>query len=251
MCVFAGILYTVGGCVQSLVHPSRCQSSEPKHGEGAAGPGGDEEDEGGRHRDGQSPHQGVLGSVRPYWDYVGSSYRGTVDETLPNPFSGITSKTPGPRKPRRRIAPKDKGADLQAENVTPEREQEAGQIWVAECDGEILGCIFRESEKRADVTRICRLVTGCWYRREGLGRLLVQGLEQREREAGARRVYAHVPYPSKLGEAFFRKVGYQQFGEGADGKEDGDEEEEEERKLEPPERGFLGYPLTKVFYKDL
>uniref|UniRef100_G3P8I1 Probable N-acetyltransferase 14 n=2 Tax=Gasterosteus aculeatus TaxID=69293 RepID=G3P8I1_GASAC len=142
---------------------------------------------------------GVLGSVRPYWDYVGSSYRGTVDETLPNPFSGITSKTPGPRKPRRRIAPKDKGADLQAENVTPEREQEAGQIWVAECDGEILGCIFRESEKRADVTRICRLVTGCWYRREGLGRLLVQGLEQREREAGARRVYAHVPYPSKLG----------------------------------------------------
>lgn len=41
---------------------------------------------------------GVLGSVRPYWDYVGSSYRGTVDETLPNPFSGITSKTPGPRK---------------------------------------------------------------------------------------------------------------------------------------------------------
>lgn len=60
MCVFAGILYTVGGCVQSLVHPSRCQSSEPKHGEVAAGPGGDEEDEGGRHRDGQSPHQGWL-----------------------------------------------------------------------------------------------------------------------------------------------------------------------------------------------
>ncbi|KAL6109343.1 nat14 [Pungitius sinensis] len=195
---------------------------------------------------------GVLGSVRPYWDYVGSSYRGTQDETLPNPFSGISGKTPGARKPRRRVAPKDKGADLPTENVTPEREQEAGQIWVAECDGEILGCIFRESEKRADVARICRLVTGCWYRREGLGRLLVQGLEQREQEAGARRVYAHVPHPSKLGETFFRKLGYWQFGEGADAKEDrDDDDEEEERKLEPPERGFLGYPLTKVFYKDL
>lgn len=88
-------------------------------------------------------------------------------------------------------------------------------------------------------------MTGVWYRREGLGRLLIQSLEQRERETGAHRVYAHVPYPSKVGEAFFRKVGYRQLGEGTD------EEDEDEMRKETPERGFMGYPLTRVFYKDL
>ncbi|KAL7393365.1 hypothetical protein ABVT39_009752 [Epinephelus coioides] len=187
---------------------------------------------------------GVLGSSRPSWDYVGSSYRGTEEETLQNPYCRISGKTPGSKKPRRRITPKDK--ELSTENITPEREQEAGQVWVAECDGEIIGCVFRESEKRAGIRRICRVVTGCWYRREGLGRLLVQSLEQREREAGARRVYAHVPYPSKVGEAFFRKLGYRELGEETD-----EEEDDKERKMETPERGFLGHPLTKVFYKDL
>lgn len=116
---------------------------------------------------------------------------------------------------------------------------------MADCDGEILGCLFQESEKRAGIRRICRLVIGSWYRREGLGRLLVQSLEQRERESEAWRVYAHVPFPSKVGEAFFKKLGYQQLGEGMD------EGEDEELTLETPESGFLGYPITKVFYKDL
>lgn len=88
-------------------------------------------------------------------------------------------------------------------------------------------------------------MTGSWYRREGLGRLLVQSLEQRERETGAHRVYAHVPYPSKLGEAFFRKLGYRQLGV------ETSDEDDMELKQESPERGFLGYPLTKVYYKDL
>lgn len=116
---------------------------------------------------------------------------------------------------------------------------------MAECEGDILGCIFRESETRMGISRICRLVTGSWYRRDGLGRLLVQSLEQRERETGAHRVYAHVPYPSKLGEVFFTKLGYCQLGEG------NNDEDDPELKQETPERGFLGYPLTKVFYKDL
>lgn len=85
---------------------------------------------------------------------------------------------------------------------------------------------------------------GSWYRREGLGRLLVQSLEQRERDKGVHRVYAHVPYPSKVGEVFFRKLGYRQM-------EETDEDYDEKMNLETPERGFLGYPLTKVFYKDL
>lgn len=188
---------------------------------------------------------GVLGSSRPYWDYVGSSFRGTQDETLQNPFCRISGKTPVTKKSRRSIGPKEKDKDTSTEKITPEREEEAGQVWVADCDGDILGCVFRESKQRAGIRRICRLVTGSWYRREGLGRLLIQSLEQRERETGAHRVYAHVPYPSKVGEAFFRKLGYQQLGEGTDEDEDG------ERKLETPERGFLGYSLTKVFYKDL
>ncbi|XP_074540064.1 putative N-acetyltransferase 14 [Halichoeres trimaculatus] len=186
---------------------------------------------------------GVLGSSRPYWDYVGSSYRGTQNETLQNPYCRISGKTPVTKKPRRRIGLKDK--EVSTEKITPEREQAAGQVWVAECEGEIVGCIFQESEARPNIRRICRLVTGCWYRREGLARLLVQSLEQRERERDAIRMYAHLPYPSKVAEVFFRKLGYVQFGEGPDGEDD------EEMKLETPERGFLGHPLTKVFYKDL
>uniref|UniRef100_A0A3Q1FRW9 Probable N-acetyltransferase 14 n=1 Tax=Acanthochromis polyacanthus TaxID=80966 RepID=A0A3Q1FRW9_9TELE len=188
---------------------------------------------------------GVLGSSRPYWDYVGSSYRGGQDETLQNPYCRISGKTPANKKTRRRIGSRDKEKDASTEKISPEREEAAGQVFVADSDGEILGCIFREADTRPGVSRICRLVTGCWYRREGLGRLLVQSLEQRDREAGAHRVYAHVPYPSKVGEAFFRKLGYQLLGQ-----ETG-EEDDEELKLETPERGFLGYPLTKVFYKDL
>lgn len=34
-----------------------------KHGEAGAGSGGDEEDEGGRHRGGQSPHQGLYNII--------------------------------------------------------------------------------------------------------------------------------------------------------------------------------------------
>ncbi|XP_061574407.1 probable N-acetyltransferase 14 [Cololabis saira] len=190
---------------------------------------------------------GVLGSSRPYWDYVGSSYRGITDETLDNPYSSISGKTPGTKKSRRRIGCKDKDKETSSEKVTPEREQAAGQVWVADREGEIVGCIFRESEPRGGIRRICRLVTGCWYRREGLGRLLVQSLEKRERELGATRVFTHVPYPSKVGEAFFRKLGYQQLGETVNE----EEEEDDEVKKETPERGFMGNPLTKVFYKHL
>ncbi|KAM4600351.1 putative N-acetyltransferase 14 [Polymixia lowei] len=186
---------------------------------------------------------GILGTSRPYWDYVGSSYRGTQEETLVNHYSRISGKTPVIKKPRRRIRPKEK--EMPTEKIDPERERAAGQVWLADCDGEIIGCVCSESETRAGVRRICRVVVGCWYRREGLGRLLVQSLEHREGEAGAHRVYAHVPYPSKVGEAFFKKMGYRQLGEGTD------EEEDEEEKLETPERGFLGFHLTKVFYKDL
>jgi len=154
-------------------------------------------------------------------------------------------------QPKQRVKPKAKEeASAPPEKINPEREEAAGQVWVADCDGEIAGCVCRESEVRPGIRRICRVVVGSWYRREGLGRLLVHSLERREREAGARRVYAHVPFPSKLGEVFFRKLGYRPLGERT-GEEGEEEEEDEEVKVETAERGFLGFPLTKVFYKDL
>ncbi|XP_072317405.1 probable N-acetyltransferase 14 [Eucyclogobius newberryi] len=186
---------------------------------------------------------GVLGSSRPSWDYVGSAHRDTQEETLPNPYCRVSGKTPA-RKPRRRLGAKENPPNV-AESVSAERAEAAGHVWVAECDGEIQGCIFRESEKRPGIRRLCRVAVSSWYRREGLGRLLVLGLQQRERDTGARRVYAHVPYPSKVGEAFFRKLGFRLRGQ------DPEEEDAEETQLEAPERGFMGYPLSKVFYKDL
>ncbi|XP_010883229.3 N-acetyltransferase 14 [Esox lucius] len=188
---------------------------------------------------------GVLGTSRPYWDYVGSSYRGAQDDTLLNPYSRVSGKPPPTKgKARRRTKLKAEGVDTPPEIVDAEREKAAGQVWVADCEGEIVGCVSREGDCRPGIRRLCRLVVGCWYRREGLGRLLIQSLEQRERQEGARRVYAHVPYPSAVGEAFFRKLGYRLQGEVG---YDGEEEEEEEQ----PEKAFLGFHITKVFVKDL
>ncbi|KAL0985143.1 hypothetical protein UPYG_G00153400 [Umbra pygmaea] len=186
---------------------------------------------------------GVLGTSRTYWDYVGSSYRGVQDETLPNPYTRISGKPPQ-GKARRRTKPKAEDRDSSPEIVDVEREKSAGQVWVADCEGEIVGCVSSEGDCRPGTRRLCRLVVGCWYRREGLGRLLTQSLEQKDRQDGARRVYAHVPYPSAVGEAFFRKLGYRLQGEVGY-----DEEKEEDE--EQPQRAFLGFHVTKVFVKDL
>ncbi|KAM6967822.1 putative N-acetyltransferase 14 [Aplochiton taeniatus] len=188
---------------------------------------------------------GVLGTSRPYWDYVGSSHRGAQDVVIPNPYARIGSK-PQPTAKKTKRKKNQEVKEPSSETIDPERERAAGEVWVAECDGEIVACVSRESDRRKGIRRLCRLVVGCWYRREGLGRLLVQSLEQRERETGVHRLYAHVPFPSKVGEAFFRKLGYRLLGEGTYG-----EEEEEEERLEKPERGFMGFQITKVFYKDL
>lgn len=188
---------------------------------------------------------GVLGCSRPSWDYMGSAYRDTQEETLPNPYCRISGKTPVSKKTRRKLGAKDKNNSTEA--ISPERAEVAGQVWVADHDGEIQACIFRESEKRPGIRRICRVVVSSWYRREGMGRLLVQSLEKKERETGAHRIYAHVPYPSKVGEVFFRKLGYRLLGQ--DPVEE--EEADKDRDLETPDKGFMGHPLTKVFYKDL
>ncbi|KAI5620429.1 N-acetyltransferase 14 [Silurus asotus] len=200
---------------------------------------------------------GILGSSKPYWDYLGSSYHARSQPDLPNPHAAKAKLVNDQDKAKRRKKAKEKHKSKEEEkgkaedrekvdeDDLKERARVAGEVWIAECDGEVLGCVARDVWSRRCVYRICRLVVQSWYRREGLGRLLVQSLESRAKQSGVRRVYAHVPFPSKVGEAFFRKLGYRLQGEtsGVEGEEDEDNEE--------PEKGWLGFPVTKVFVKDL
>ncbi|KAG1947824.1 N-acetyltransferase 14 isoform X1 [Pimephales promelas] len=192
---------------------------------------------------------GILGSSRPYWDYVGSSYHAETEPDLPNPYFNQAKLITNQEKSRRRKKAKEKKTNEREqvdEDELKERAKVAGEVWVADSDGEIMGCVARDGWSRDGVCRICRLVVQSWYRREGLGRLLVQGLESKTKQSGIRRVYAHVPFPSRVGEAFFRRLGYRLQGETA-----GTEGEEEDEDYEEPEKGWLGFPLTKVFVKDL
>lgn len=200
---------------------------------------------------------GILGSSRPYWDYLGSSYQAMSQPNLSNPHAGKAKLVTDQEKAKRRRKAKEKYKSKESEKEKAEdrekvdeddlkeRARVAGEVWIADSDGEVLGCVARDGWSRHGVYRICRLVVQSWYRREGLGRLLVQSLEFRAKQSGVRKVYAHVPVPSKLGEVFFRKLGYRLQGEtsGVEG--------EEEEDYEEPGKGWLGFPVTKVFVKDL
>ncbi|XP_066538909.1 probable N-acetyltransferase 14 [Hoplias malabaricus] len=200
---------------------------------------------------------GILGSSRPYWDYLGSCYGAGSERDLPNPHAAKAKLVSNQDKAKRRKKAKDKEKEKareQDKGKTKEKVDEddlkhrarvAGEVWVADSEDEVLGCVARDGWSRDGVYRICRLVVQSWYRREGLGTLLVQSLEARARQSGIFRVYAHVPFPSKVGEVFFRKLGYRLQGE-TSGVED-----EEEDDYEEPEKGWFGFPVTKVFVKDL
>ncbi|XP_076135665.1 putative N-acetyltransferase 14 [Alosa pseudoharengus] len=194
---------------------------------------------------------GILGARRPYWDYVGSTYLAERDSELENPYSrmarpvGVRGKAQEKAKRRKKKEEKGKEAENHDMEDLQDRARVAGEVWVVDCDGEVIGCVSREPVNRSGATRICRLVVQSWYRREGLGSLLVQCLTNREKERGSRRVYAHVPFPSRVGELFFRKLGYRLQGEVADG------EEVLNKDFEEPQKGWLGFPVTKVFVKDL
>ncbi|XP_028834822.1 putative N-acetyltransferase 14 [Denticeps clupeoides] len=193
---------------------------------------------------------GILGSRRPYWDYVGSSYQAEKEADLDNPYSRLAKPVGGKfkagqqEKVKRHKKEKRKEETDDMEDLD-ERSWVAGEVWIAESDGEVIGCVSKEAVSRPGVTRLCRLVVQSWYRKEGVGRLMVQCLENREKQKSSKRVYAHVPYPSRIGEAFFRKLGYRLQGEVADGDEIINHDHEE------PRKGWLAYPITKVFVKDL
>ncbi|KAJ8355009.1 hypothetical protein SKAU_G00225760 [Synaphobranchus kaupii] len=194
---------------------------------------------------------GILGTRKPYWDYMGTSHRGARDCTLENPYAkgaGGKSAASTDENKAKVTEAQDKGRRRQKEKAREREEREAGEVWLADLDGEIVGCVSRERARREGDSRVCRLVVQCWYRREGLGALLVQCLERREKEMGARRVYAHVPGPSKTGEAFFKKLCYHKQEEMMKREEDEDELQQEE---EEGERGWLGFLVNKVYVKDL
>ncbi|KAJ8287827.1 hypothetical protein COCON_G00004860 [Conger conger] len=189
---------------------------------------------------------GILGTSVPYWDYMGTSCHGARNCTLENPYAGGGGGKWTASAEENRA--KDKGRRRQKEKAREREDREAGEVWLADLDGEIIGCVSRESGRREGDSRICRLVVQCWYRREGLGTLLVQCLERREKEMGSRRVYAHVPAPSKMGELFFQKLCYKKQGEMMMMREEDEDEQQEE---EEEERGWLGFQVNKLYVKDL
>ncbi|KAJ8289919.1 hypothetical protein GJAV_G00006750 [Gymnothorax javanicus] len=196
---------------------------------------------------------GILGTRKPFWDYVGTSHRGTQDCTLENPYAkeqGEKCVTSAEETKAKVSEAKNKGRRRQKEKAREREERDYGEVWLADLDGEIVGCISRERGRREDDSRICRLVVQCWYRKEGLGTLLVQCLERREKEMGMRRVYAHVPAPSKVGEAFFKKLSYKKLEEMIMSEDDEHDQQQEEEEGEE-ERGWLGFRVNNVYVKDL
>nr|XP_023671226.1 N-acetyltransferase 14 [Paramormyrops kingsleyae]XP_023671227.1 N-acetyltransferase 14 [Paramormyrops kingsleyae] len=185
---------------------------------------------------------GILGTSKPYWDYIGSSYRGPGDCTMENPYvqrkeGNVGTSTKAQDKGR---CQKGKSREMDA------REREAGEVWLAVLDGEIIGCIALEGGLSEDICRICRLVVQCWYRKEGLGRLLVESVERQEKALGRNRVCAHVPIASKVAMAFFQKLGYCRKEDLTEGELEGDKLGEIVE-----ERSWMGFPVNRVFVKDL
>uniref|UniRef100_A0A8C4T5W8 Probable N-acetyltransferase 14 n=1 Tax=Erpetoichthys calabaricus TaxID=27687 RepID=A0A8C4T5W8_ERPCA len=106
------------------------------------------------------------------------------------------------------------------------------RLWVAEWDGEILGCVARDLGSNSGQARLCRLAVSSWHRREGVGALLVREFERQAKLDGYSSVIAHVSVVSKVGVEFFKNVGYTaEDGIGI--------------------KGWLGYPISRVYVKML
>ncbi|KAG2457850.1 N-acetyltransferase 14 [Polypterus senegalus] len=106
------------------------------------------------------------------------------------------------------------------------------RLWVAEWDGEILGCVARDLGSNSGQARLCRLAVSSWHRREGVGTLLVREFERQAKLDGYSSVSAHVSVVSKVGVEFFKNVGYTaEDGIGI--------------------KGWLGYPISQVYVKML
>ncbi|XP_048881746.1 probable N-acetyltransferase 14 [Brienomyrus brachyistius] len=186
---------------------------------------------------------GILGTSKHYWDYIGSSYRGPGDCMMENPCAQRKEGKTGTR-----MKAQDKGKCRQRGKSTEmdAREREAGEVWLAVLDGEIIGCIALEGRLSEDICRVCRLVVQCWYRKEGLGRLLVESVERQEKALGRSRMCAHVPVASKVAMAFFQKLGYCKKEDLTEGELEGDKLGEMVE-----ERSWMGFPVNRVFVKDL
>ncbi|KAK6468635.1 N-acetyltransferase 14 [Huso huso] len=104
-------------------------------------------------------------------------------------------------------------------------------LWVCESQGEVLGCVARDAGPLPGQALLCCLAVSSWHRRQGLGSALVTRFERQARRDGFSSVGARVSAGSKVGAAFFQKLGYESWGAG--------------------ERGWLGYSVTQEFRKQL
>ncbi|MBN3274795.1 NAT14 acetyltransferase, partial [Polyodon spathula] len=104
-------------------------------------------------------------------------------------------------------------------------------IWVCESQGEVLGCVARDVGPLPGQALLCCLAVSSWHRRQGLGSALVTRFERQARRDGFSSVGARVSAGSRVGAAFFQKLGYESCGAG--------------------ERRWLGYSVTQEFRKQL
>ncbi|KAK1150661.1 N-acetyltransferase 14-like isoform X2 [Acipenser oxyrinchus oxyrinchus] len=107
----------------------------------------------------------------------------------------------------------------------------APALWVCESQGEVLGCVARDAGPLPGQALLCCLAVSSWHRRQGLGSAMVTRFERQARRDGFSSIGARVSAGSKVGVAFFQKLGYESCGAG--------------------ERGWLGYSVTQEFRKQL
>ncbi len=88
------------------------------------------------------------------------------------------------------------------------------EMWVAEADGKLVGCIMLcQSEGDADAGQLRLFLVEKDHRRYGIGRSLTSTLFQKAREAGYRRLILWTASPLTAAISHYEKLGFQKVEE--------------------------------------